>query len=169
MPDRPLLREVCTFLDQRRLVTTELYVLPPTYKKIAVAIGIRGKPGYGIEALRRWVELVVRQYLAPLPPYGPEGRGWPLGRAVYGPELEAAALQVEGIEFLEGLSLAAWDEAAQSWLPPTKTPVLLQAWEVPELAEITVVQGTPLDPGQAVDPTPPTAPPVPIPTLRQEC
>ena len=50
--------------------------------------------------VRRWVEQVLRQYLAPLPPYGPEGRGWPLGRRVFAPELEAAALQVDGVEFL---------------------------------------------------------------------
>ncbi len=169
MADRTLLREVCEWLDTRRLVTTELYVIPPTYRKIAVAVGLRAKPGYGIEALRRWVELVLRQYLAPLPPYGPDGHGWPLGRAVYGPELEAAALQVEGVELLEGLSVSAWNEAAQRWDAPRREPVLLQAWEVPELAEITVVQGAPLNPGDAVGPVPPVKAPVPIPTLREEC
>jgi predicted phage baseplate assembly protein len=169
MADRTMLREVCTWLDARRLVTTELYVLPPTYRKIAVAVGIRAKPGYGIEALRRWVELVLRQYLAPLPPYGPDGKGWPLGRAVYGPELEAAALQVEGVELLEGLDVAAWDATGNVWLPPQHAPVLLQAWEVPELAEITVVQGPPLVPGAALGPVKPPAIPVPIPTLREEC
>jgi hypothetical protein len=169
MASRTLLREVCEWLDTRRLVTTELYVIPPTYRKIAVAVGLRAKPGYGIEAVRRWVELVLRQYLAPLPPYGPEGHGWPLGRAVYGPELEAAALQVEGVELLEGLSVSGWDEAAQAWSPPRREPVLLHAWEVPELSEITVVQGPPLVPGEALGPVPPSKTPVPIPTLREEC
>ena len=169
MASRTLLREVCEWLDARRLVTTELYVIPPTYRKIAVAVGLRAKPGYGIEAVRRWVELVLRQYLAPLPPYGPDGHGWPLGRAVYGPELEAAALQVEGVELLEGLSVSAWDDASQAWNPPRREPVLLQAWEVPELSEITVVQGTPLVPGEALGPVLPTKTPVPIPTLREEC
>ena len=169
MADRTLLREVCEWLDARRLVTTELYVIPPTYRKIALAVGLRAKPGYGIEAVRRWVELVLRQYLAPLPPYGPDGNGWPLGRAVYGPELEAAALQVEGVELLEGLSVSAWDEATQTWNPPRREPVLLHAWEVPEVSEITVVQGAPLLPGEALGPVPPSKTPVPIPTLREEC
>ena len=40
LPDRDLLRAVCCHLDQRRLVTTELYVIPPTYRKIAVAVGV---------------------------------------------------------------------------------------------------------------------------------
>ena len=169
MANRTLLREVCEYLDARRLVTTELYVIPPTYRKIAVAVGLRAKPGYGIEAVRRWVELVLRQYLAPLPPYGPDGHGWPLGRQVYGPELEAAALQVEGVELLEGLAVSSWNDATGAWNAPVRAPVLLQAWEVPELSEITVVQGTPLVPGEALGPVLPSKTPVPIPTLKAAC
>ncbi|HEX3131865.1 MAG TPA: putative baseplate assembly protein [Thermoanaerobaculia bacterium] len=165
-PDRTLLRAVCRWLDSRRLVTTELYVIPPTYRKVAVAVGLRAKPGYGVEAVRHWVDQVIRQYLAPLPPYGPAGEGWPLGRRVHGPELEAAALQVEGVEFLEGLSVAGWDEAAGAWVPGT---VELELDEVPELTEITVVEGPPAAPGEALGPVPPEKTPVPIPVLREEC
>lgn len=166
-PDRNLLRAVCAWLDMRRLVTTELYVIPPTYRKVAVAVGLQVKDGYGVEAVRRWVELVLRQYLAPLPPYGPDGKGWPLGRRVHGPELEAAALQVEGVEFLEELKVAGWNEAANAWVQGT---VGLALYEVPELTEITVVEG-PLtfDPGEAIEPPDPGGVPVPIPVLREEC
>ena len=169
MPDRTLLRAVCEWLDARRLVTTELHVIPPTYRRIAVAVGLEAKAGYGIEAVRRWVELVVRQYLAPLPPYGPDGGGWPLRRDVYGPELEAAALQVEGVDFLQGLTVAAWNDATGAWEPAPNQRVTLRPWEVPELAEITVVQGPPLVPGEALGPVPPAKTPVPIPTLREDC
>ncbi|HEV7684665.1 MAG TPA: putative baseplate assembly protein [Pyrinomonadaceae bacterium] len=178
-PDRTLLRAVCQWLDVRRLVTTELYVIPPTYRKIAVAVGLEVKPGYGIEAVRHWVELVLRQYLAPLPPYGPEGQGWPLGRKVYGPELEAAALQVEGVHFLNELKVASWNEKSQSWVEGL---VALEKFEVVELAEIAVVEGPlTITPGQSVDPGPLSLPPgqggdpaatilpVPIPIVREEC
>ncbi len=166
MPGRTLLRSVCQWLDRRRLVTTELYAIPPTYRKIAVSVGVAVKSGYGIEGVRRWVELVVRQYLAPLPPYGPAGEGWPLGRRVHGPELEAAALQVEGVEYLEGLRLAEPDENGV-WVE--RTPVTLERWEVPELSEITVVEGPPLRPGDELGPPPPEKTPVPIPTIRETC
>ena len=180
VPDRGLLRQVCSWLDARRLVTTELYVIPPTYRRIAVSVGLQARPGYGIEAVRRWVELVLRQYLAPLPPYGPDGQGWPLGRAVYGPELEAAALQVEGVLYIECLRLAesdaggAWVEAGTDatatgagCLPRER--IVLQPWEVPEVAELTVVQGDALAPGAAVGAA--TAPlvPIPVPTIPEEC
>jgi hypothetical protein len=180
MPDRTLLSQVCRWLDARRLVTTELNVIPPTYRKVAVSVGLQAKPGYGIEAVRRWVELVIRQYLAPLPPYGPSGGGWPLGRAVYGPELEAAALQVEGVQFIECLRLAVWDDASQQWKEAEveaaatsgcspRENIPLEKWEVPEVEEMTVVQGDALPPGQALGPVVPPLVPIPIPTIRSEC
>jgi Baseplate J-like protein len=183
VPNRTLLSQVCQWLDQRRLVTTELNVIPPTYKKVAIAVGLQAKPGYGVEAVRRWVELVVRQYLAPLPPYGPGGSGWPLGRAIYGPELEAAALQVEGVQFIECIRLALWvgNSTTGHWQEATvlsgtstdgcapRENIALQPWEVPEVAEITVVQGPALKPGDAVGPVKPPLVPIPIPTIPDEC
>jgi len=167
VPDRNLLRAVCAWLDGRRLVTTELYVIPPTYRRVAVAVGLQVKPGYGIEAVRRWVELVIRQYLAPLPPYGPEGQGWPLGRRVHGPELEAAALQVEGVQFLNDLKVAGWNEQQQRWIQGT---VKLEKFEVVELAEISVVEGPlTIAPGQSLEPPASPGVPVPIPIIREEC
>ena len=173
MPDRATLDLVCAWLDARRLVTTELFVIAPTYRKVAVSVGVKVKPGYAVEAVRRWVELVIRQYLAPLPPFGPEGRGWPLGRRVYGPELMAAALQVEGVEFLDGDGLVvAGQDADGEWVTG---PVELSPWEVPELSEITVIEGPPLEPGDAIAPPAKATPegktpvPVPVPTLKVEC
>jgi hypothetical protein len=63
---------------------------------------------------------------------------------VHGPELEAAVLQVEGVEYIEDdLRVGEWSEGA--WRERT---VILRAWEVPELHEITVVDGSPLPIGQ---------------------
>jgi predicted phage baseplate assembly protein len=165
LPDAPLLRAVCEQLDARRLVTTELYVVAPVYRPVAVSVSLQVKEGYGIEAVRRWVELVLRQYLAPLPPYGPAGAGWPLGRRVHGPELEAAALQVEGVAFLDGLAVAAWNGSA--WVEGS---VDLQPWEVPALQSVNVVDALPLPPpGVELTMTPPDGVPLPFPVLRDAC
>ncbi|ODS25050.1 putative baseplate assembly protein [Candidatus Endobugula sertula] len=164
MPDLNQLRTVCAFLDARRLVTTELYVLPPTYRPVAVGVVV--KSGYGVDAVRHWVELVIRQFLAPIPPYGPAGAGWPLGRRVHGPELEAAAHQVEGVEYLDGLTLVGWDEQGQL-MYDTMT---LAKNEVPELIGVTVEVGPiTLDPGDTIKPQQTSASPVPVPVLREEC
>ena len=167
LPDAPLLDQVCAWLDARRLVTTELYVVRPSYRKVALSVALEVKPGYGVEAVRRWVELVLRQYLAPLPPYGPAGQGWPLGRRVHGPELEAAALQVEGVEFLEGLAVAGRNDDDTAWNSPGTVP--LAPHELPWLTEIAVVVGPGLPmPGTPLDPPRQTTP-VPIPVEREEC
>ena len=151
-------------------MTTELYVIPPEYVPVAVSAGVAVRDGYQVDAVRRWVELILRQFLAPVPPYGPDGDGWPLGRLVRRAELEAVAVQVDGVEFVEGLRLAVGSRTS----PPTWTPVdtvALQRWQVPELTTITVVQGTPLTPGDG-HPVPPPALPegtVLVPLPREVC
>jgi predicted phage baseplate assembly protein len=144
MPDVGLLRRVAKHLDERRLVTTELYVIPPTYKRIAVSVGVSVRKGYQVDAVRRWVELIVRQYLAPVPPFGPEGRGWPLGRTIRRAELEAVAVQVEGVEFIERDLLLGVVTGPED--VPVVTPadsVLFDSWELPALVNITVVGDSP--------------------------
>jgi hypothetical protein len=80
--------------------------------------------------------------------------------------LQAAALQVEGVDFLEGLDVAGRDPKTQEWVTG---PVELNLWEVPVLVEITVVDGPQLQPGVAIGPVTPPKTPVPIPILREVC
>lgn len=171
LPDRYQLRRVCEWLDTKRLVTTELYVIPPTYRRLAIALAVKVKDGYGLDAVRDWVELILRQYLAPLPPYGPEGEGWPLGRRVLDRELEGVAMQVEGVEYVEGLRLAGWQgNGSQGGGWQEQGAVAMAPWEVPEVAAIAVVDDqTPVpDPARGIEP-PLTAPAVPVPVFREEC
>ncbi|MFZ5543153.1 MAG: putative baseplate assembly protein, partial [Pseudomonadota bacterium] len=172
LPDAWELAQVCSWLDRWRLVTTELYVIPPTYRRIAIAVSVKVREGYGLDAVRDWVDVLLRQYLAPLPPYGPDGHGWPLGRRVLARELEGAAMQVEGVEYIESLRLdfatPSADGKSESW---SSTEVLLLSdWQVPEVAAITVVDDTTAlpAPGTGLQP-PPVKPPVPVPVMKDEC
>jgi predicted phage baseplate assembly protein len=164
-PDAPrpglgLLRGVARYLDARRLVTTELYVIPPTYRQLAVSIGLAVRSGYQVDAVRRWVETIVRQYLAVLPPLGPDGAGWPLGRTVRLAELEAVAVQVEGVEYVTGSSMGLPDGSG-GYTPASL--LALEKWEVPELVQLSVVAGDPLPAGTPYQPAPPDATLVPLP------
>jgi predicted phage baseplate assembly protein len=159
LPDLGLLRRTALHLDERRLVTTELYVIPPEYSKVSLSVGLQVREGFQVDAVRRWVELILRQYLAPLPPYGPDGKGWPLGRAVRRAELEAVAVQVDGVEYLEDMILGAVQPSGVVELGL----IPMERWQVPELAEITVVSGPPLPLGSAYAPAPPEKVPVPLP------
>jgi predicted phage baseplate assembly protein len=160
LPGLGLLRRAARYLDVRRLVTTELYVVPPTYRQVAVSIGLAVRAGYQVDAVRRWVDTILRQYLAVLPPLGPDGAGWPLGRAVRIAELEAVAVQVEGVEYVTGSGLGIPD--GSGGYKPTD-PVLLERWEVPELAALSVVVGAPLPIGTPYQPAPLDGTLVPLP------
>ena len=149
LPDVSLLRRVAAYLDLRRLVTSELYVIPPTYRKVAVSVGVQVRDGYQVDAVRRWVEQILRQYLAPLPPFGPDGSGWPLGRAVRRAELEAVCAQVEGVEFVVDELLLG--TPAEDGTFSTTSLVTLERWDVPELVAIAVVGGSPLPVGTGYD------------------
>lgn len=167
LPDTQLLRRVAAYLDPRRLVTTELYVIPPTYLEIALSVGIAVRDGFQVDAVRRWVELLLRQYLAPLPPFGPSGTGWPLGRTVRRAELEAIAVQVDGVDSVEGdLQLARL--TGSTWQP--EQSVGLNRWEVPQLSAITVVSGPPLVVGTGYTPAPnPDTDPFVVPLPPEVC
>jgi hypothetical protein len=86
-------------------------------------------------------------------------------------EPEGAAMQVEGVEYIEALRMDAATRQAdgsETWAPVEV--LILNEWEVPEVAAITVVDdATPLPaPGSGLSP-PPVRPPVPVPVLKEKC
>ena len=149
LPDLGLLRRVARYLDARRLVTTELYVIPPEYVRVTLSVGVKVRDGYQADAVRRWVEQILRQYLAVLPSGGPDGIGWPLGRAVRRAELEAVAVQVEGVEYLVGLRLGRLVGTAIA----ADDLVELEKWQVPTITSLGVSVGAPLPLGTPEAPT----------------
>jgi hypothetical protein len=121
------------------------------------------RKGYPVDAIRRWVEQIVRQYLSAVPPNGPDGGGWPLGRAVRAAELEAVAVQVEGVEYVVDTRLALVTTASDgSQVVEERDLVGLQAWQLPEVVAIDVVRGDPPAPGSTAA-EPPGQVPVPLP------
>ena len=175
-PDAPLpdaweLAQVCRWLDPWRLVTTELYVIPPTYRRIAIAVSVKVRDGYGLDAVRDWVDILLRQYLAPLKPFGPDGMGWPLGRRVIARELQGIAMQVEGVEYIQDLRLdfaTLQADGRESW---AAIDVLQIAdWELPAVAGIVTVDAATALPAPGTDlHPPPSKPPVPVPVPKDEC
>jgi len=129
------------------------------------------RDGYGLDAVRDWLDILLRQYLAPLPPYGPDGQGWPLGRRLLARELEGVAMQVEGVEYLTELRLDAASTDADGKLSWAATEMLqIDDWEVPEVAGIIVVDDATALPAPGTGLAPPLArPPVPVPVLRDVC
>jgi hypothetical protein len=170
-PDREQLRKVCEYLEPRRLVTTELFVTPPEYVPLSCSVAVEPMPGTGEETLRRHVELAVRQYLAPLPPYGPEGAGWPFGRPVSERDLQAAVLRVEGVKLVNEVLVVGNQIDAAGTIAPVTHKVAMQAWQLPVLRDVLVVLADTAEELPALDAEPPSLPidSMPVPVLKESC
>jgi hypothetical protein len=98
MPSPGLLRTVCADLDQRRLITTELYVIPPTYTPVIITLQVLAEPDADTSAVEQGVESALTTYLDPLKggsldPTTP-GTGWPFGGTIYFVNVLRVASQV---------------------------------------------------------------------------
>lgn len=181
-PDRVMQRRVCEHLESRRLVTTELYVTPPEYVRVWVSVAVDVERDYGVETVRNWVQLAVRQHLAPLPPYGPDGNGWPFGRDVRERDIEAAVLRVEGVRLVNDAQVQGVEVNADGRKELVSRRVGLAAWQLPVVRNVQVSDG---DVAEEIDRTgDPSAPPleprpkppgeegavtVPVPVEQEEC
>lgn len=195
-PDRDQLQRVCAWLEPRRLVTTELYVTPPTYVRLSVSVSVEAEADMGEDTLRGQVELALRQLLAPLPPFGPDGQGWPFGRDVGERDLEVAVLRVQGVRLVNGVLISAREVDALGRVASTTRVqrVSLAAWQLPSLRQVRVVvtptsgdpEATPLelppfddDDDEAAADANPGGPPggsgsspalgIPVPVIREVC
>ena len=80
-PSEGTLRTVCAYLDQRRLLTTEVYVAPPTYQDVSVDVDLVAEESADLAQVQRDVEKTLRDYFHPLRG-GEDGLGWPFGGTI---------------------------------------------------------------------------------------
>jgi predicted phage baseplate assembly protein len=118
MPSPGLLRTVCAYLDQRRLITTELYVLPPTYVPVAVAVEVVATDDADVAQVQQDVENAIANFLNPLVG-GSDGQGWPFGGTIYYSDLYRAALTT-GVQRVASLTITL---DGTDYAPCTDVPV----------------------------------------------
>lgn len=88
MPTEGTLRTVCAYLDQRRLLTTELYVVKPTYRIVKIRAELVANDDADLAEVKLRAEATINRYFDPLTG-GEEstvdtpGPGWPFGGDIY--------------------------------------------------------------------------------------
>jgi len=154
VPDRYFLQTVCTYLDPRRLVTTEVHVVGPDYQDLSVSVGFDIVPGKDVATVREALKAAIRTYLSPLAG-GPAGAGWPLQKPVVDRELLAQAARVDGISDIRNVLL--WDATgtAVTTLPITNL-------QLPRLDQVGADLGDPQDITQAAPAAGTNLVPVPV-------
>jgi predicted phage baseplate assembly protein len=165
--DRPLLETVYQYLDPRRPVAAEMYVVASEYVGLGIAVAVEVKTGYGLLQVSQAVETALRAYLWPITPGGPEETGWPLGRVVRSLELDVIVSQVPGVIEVNGLNLfrplASGGYQQLNIDTSGQSELILESWQLPEVLEVIVVAGPD---GSGIDaPTSLTPPTEPDPTV----
>jgi hypothetical protein len=153
-PDRPTLERVHAWLDQRRPLATELYVIGCEYVALGLSVGVEVQNGFGQDGVLQAVKEALQRFLWPLVPGGLQGEGWPLGRSIQERELEVVVSRVPGVAGVTGLRLFLRDQAGPRWRELLGTDaqpaaLRLEVWQLPELLAVVVASGAPsavLDP-----------------------
>lgn len=143
--DKPLIEKVFNYLDARKALTTELYVIGCEYRRIALSIAISVRSGFSHDAVSFAVKDALKKYLWSLAPHGPFGDGWPLGRTVGDRELEVVAARVEGVNGVGGCNLFVPESNRWKKISRAKAcdpaNLALENWQLPELMGVVVSVG----------------------------
>lgn len=139
--DQPFIEKVYGYLDIKRPVATELYVIGCEYVPVSVSVGVSVRKGFGYEEVRLNIVKAIKEYLWSLAPHGPQGEGWPLGRAVQDREIEVTVARVAGVNVVNGVNLFKLQNEQWRLLPRggcEAVTIELLAWQLPELLNVMV-------------------------------
>jgi hypothetical protein len=143
--DRPMLETVYQYLNPRRPVSAEMYVIASEYVGLGISVAVEVKTGFGLLQVSQAVETALRSYLWPLAHGGTDSTGWPLGRNVRSLELEVVVSQVPGVIEVNGLNLfqklasGAYQQLTTD--ASGKSELVLKSWQLPEVLDVTVAAG----------------------------
>ena len=96
-PSEGTLRAVCAYLNQRRLLTTEVYIAKPDYVQIEIRMEVIAKNSADLAEVQNQIVNVLNGFLHPLTG-GVQGIGWPFGRDVFYSEVFQQVFVVPGVE-----------------------------------------------------------------------
>ncbi len=110
VPDRPmdspalaqLLARVRAFLAPRCLLTTRLHVVGPCYVWVSLQLAVRTASGVACgETTAQAIIARLEQRFGPYPGCGPDGEGWPFGRALHLADIASTVESLADIECVE--------------------------------------------------------------------
>lgn len=112
MPSKGFLETVKRRLEQHRLITTEIHVVPPEYVKVTVHGVVVVEDYFKDDA--QGIIAVLNNLLHPF--HQGESEGWPFGRTVYKGDVFSAINQVKGVAFIQDLWLEVEGRGAKKEL-----------------------------------------------------
>jgi predicted phage baseplate assembly protein len=113
LPNEATLKNVCAHLDKHRLITTEVFVVGPTYRDVRIETSVRVKGSADLGTVRGAIEAELTRYFHPLTG-GEDGEGWPLGGTIFHSLVSREVLQADpGVARIAELWIVLDDEDRQ--------------------------------------------------------
>ncbi|MFC6705782.1 putative baseplate assembly protein [Flexivirga alba] len=104
VPGQATLRTVCAFLNERRLLTAEVYVAPPTYQQVSITVSVVADDTADLAQVQRDVDAGLLTYFDPQTG-GEAGTGWPFGGTIAFSRVFHRVLSVAGVSAVEQLTI----------------------------------------------------------------
>lgn len=101
-PSEGTLRSVCAYLDERRLLTTELYVIKPSYQKIEIQGEVVATNDADLAEVANAINASLVDYFHPLRG-GEDGQGWPFGGKIYYSRVYQRVFAIAGVASISSL------------------------------------------------------------------
>jgi len=102
--------DVQTYLDDRRLLTSELVLDTPTYTWVSVLVRVRPKPRANRARVIKQATDSIYRFIHPTFG-GPDLVGWPFGRELFAGEIYSLVQAIDGVDFVEDVTLQQVDIA----------------------------------------------------------
>ena len=108
VPTTELLKRVRGYLKDRKLVSTVVNVVRPSYREVSVQVEFVRTQAGASDKIKKGIEKALRRFLHPLFG-GRNGRGWSFGRAVLKIDLYQVVEDVDGVDFVDRIRLVDED------------------------------------------------------------
>jgi predicted phage baseplate assembly protein len=126
IPSADTLKLVGEWLNQHRLITTELYVAAPKYKEIEIEARVIARPTANSGQVAESLQKMLLAYFHPLTG-GKDNTGWEFGGTVYFSEIYRRILDTDGVARLEAGSVNTYVDGQRQ---PPCADVLLSSDEL---------------------------------------
>lgn len=101
IPNQTTLQAVCAWLDQHRLVTTELHVVGPTYRTLLFDVTVYCTASADLGAVSQQIQSTVRALYAP----AGNGGGWAWGATAYAAVAFATMMNVPDVTRVDSFTM----------------------------------------------------------------
>jgi predicted phage baseplate assembly protein len=103
---------IMDYLDERRLITTQVELITPKYQWVTVQAKIKTFNSYANDRIKREAERRIYSMIRPVNGgpdptmrYEKPGEGWPFGRTLYISEIFPILQTIDGVEYIEKVQL----------------------------------------------------------------